>query len=201
MCIQNYAAIWYHVVGPEGHCPNLVPNDVERQWFDKQRPDVAKYFRNDKSKVLHVLLKANFTLDMKSVPLNVRYKNEVARHESLAHFWKSWYHEYYNVNFPRLMIRLEDLVFHPYKTLQSICDCVEGSFASEKDFSLVATSVKNVASAAHSKTRKTDLVSSFFLHLRSNRTQGMTVEDLEFSRNVLDDSIVRQFFRYHPPTV
>lgn len=29
MCRMNYEAIWYHVTGPEGHCPNFRPNHVE----------------------------------------------------------------------------------------------------------------------------------------------------------------------------
>ncbi len=200
MCVQNYAAIWYHVLGPEGHCPNLVPSHVEHEWFYKGRFEVARYFHYDIPKVRNVMLKANFTLDMKTIPLNVRYRNEVARHESLVHFWEAWYHEYYQAEFPRLIIRLEDLVFHPYKTLQSICDCVEGNMTSEKEFTLLAESVKNYSDPAHSKTRKTDLLSSFFLHLRSNRTSGMTLEDVVFSKNFLADSRVRQFFGYQPPS-
>ena len=158
------------------------------------------YFNNDLAKVRNVLLKANFTLTMKTVPLNVRFKNEVARYESLAHFWKSWYQEYYDVDFPRLMVRLEDLVFHPYQTLQSICACVGGTFVSKQNFTLLARSVKSSKDLAHSRTRKTDFVSAIHLHLRSNRTQGMTLDDVAFSQQVLDDSIVRQYFGYEPPT-
>lgn len=199
MCRQNYAAIWYHVPGPEGHCPNLIPSDVEQKWFSKSRSDVARYFRYDKPKVQNVLLKANFTLDMKTVPVNVRYKNEVARHQSLAHFWKEWYQEYYDAKFPRLMIRLEDLVFHPYDTLKPICDCVHGELARKDNFTLEGESIKEGNDRAHSRTQKTDLISAFSLHLRSNRTHGMTLEDKEFAQNVLNDSVVRQYFEYQPP--
>ena len=199
MCRQNYAAIWYHIPGPEGHCPNFIPSDVEREWFNKSRRKVAEYFHYDWPKVRNVILKANFTLDMKTIPVSVRYKVEVARHESLVHFWKEWYQEYYDASFPRIMIRLEDLVFYPYETLKSVCDCVGGTFATKANLFLRGENIKNQSIVAHSRTQKTDLKSAFFLHLRSNRTHGMTSADKEFARIVLDNSVVRQFFGYKPP--
>jgi len=65
---------------------------------------------------------------------------------------------------------------------------------------LLAGSVKSSTDRAHSKTRKTDLISAFYLHLRSNRTQGMTLDDLTLSKEVLDNSKVREYFGYQLPT-
>ena len=57
-------------------------------------------------------------------PANKRYM----KYDSLIHMWKHWYKGYVSPDlpFPRLIIRLEDLVYQPDKTLHQICECVGG---------------------------------------------------------------------------
>eukprot|EP00536_Pseudo-nitzschia_multiseries_P017225 jgi/Psemu1/49916/gm1.49916_g len=107
MCRVRYAAHWYHVV-PD-HCPNFVPNHVEREWFNKTRKFLKKHYNGDNWKIDNVLNKANFTLDQQVIPLWVRYHSENRKHASLAHMWADWYNDYHEADFPRLLIRLEDL--------------------------------------------------------------------------------------------
>eukprot|EP00978_Attheya_sp_CCMP212_P045863 scaffold363778_cov42-Attheya_sp.AAC.1 len=102
MCRNKYSARWPHA--PE-HCPNLVPNQVD-------------YKLNPR---LHA---------SESVPVNVRYSKEnVTKHESLVHLWNDWYSDYYYPveSFPRLMVRFEDLLFHPQETISQVCQCVGGT--------------------------------------------------------------------------
>lgn len=189
----------FHVPGPEGHCPNFIPNQVENEWFRKTRKEVAEFFESDLHKVRNVILKGGYQPGNKTVPIIVRYKNEIAKHESLAHFWKEWYQEYFDADFPRLMIRLEDVVFHPYETLKAVCDCAGGTMAPKADFVLQGENAKPSEDKAHSKARKTDLAVAFLDHLRSNRTKGMSLDDMEFARKILNSSVVRQYFGYEPP--
>jgi len=121
MCKVRYAAHWYHVV-PD-HCPNFVPNHVEREWFNKNKKEIRKHYNNDVWKVDNVFNKANYTLDKDVIPLWVRYHSENREHTSLAHMWADWYNDYYQADYPRLLVRLEDLVFYPHETLKAICDC------------------------------------------------------------------------------
>ena len=56
---------------------------------------------------------------------------QTQEYSSLLHYWNEWNGGYYHSNattFPRLMIRLEDLVYFPKPTLRTICDCVGGQF-------------------------------------------------------------------------
>jgi hypothetical protein len=48
------------------------------------------------------------------------------KHASLAHFWNAWNDEYVHnrtSSFPRLVVRLEDLVFHAEKVVPQLCEC------------------------------------------------------------------------------
>eukprot|EP00934_Nitzschia_sp_Nitz4_P001967 Nitzschia sp. Nitz4//scaffold10_size219509//78115//79405//NITZ4_001419-RA/size219509-augustus-gene-0.270-mRNA-1//-1//CDS//3329532893//1967//frame0 len=198
MCRKGYSTSWYHVGGEEGHCPNLVPSEVEKYWFHKKRPFIVKHFGDDENAVHSVVVKANFTLDKASIPVRIRYKSEVAYHESLAHFWKDWYQEYYDADFPRLMVRLEDLVFFPYEVVKSTCECIGGTVVPHEEFSIHSESVKKGADG-HDGAAHTDLASSFSLHIHANRTKGMTPEDTAFARSVLGTSPVMQYFGYKYP--
>lgn len=198
MCRFPYTANWFHVPGPDGHCPNFLPNHVEQKWFAKSLSEVRDYFDGDRFLMKSVMMKANYTLDKEVIPVKVKYKSEVARHDSLAHFWKDWYKEYYDATFPRLMIRLEDLVFFPRQVLRSICECVNGTFANETSFKLGGNSTKENSSEQHSRTLKTNLASSFSLHVHSNRTLGMTSDDYYYARSVLDNSTMSIFGYQHP---
>lgn len=181
------------------HCPNLIPNNVEREWFNKPKPFVSKYFHRDPWLVDNVMDKANFTLQSKVIPVRVRYKNEVAYHNSIAHFWKEWNQEYYdaldgtNSTFPRLMVRLEDLVFFPQQILTTICDCVGGRTI----FPLIlkGDTSKRGGENIHGRN-KTDLRAAMISHIYTNRTKGMTLEDIEYARSVLKESKVLHAMGY-----
>ena len=180
------------------HCPNLIPNNVEREWFDKTRPYVREYFHRDPWLVDNVMDKAGFTLDSKVVPVRVRYKNENAFHDSLAHFWKEWNQEYYNAwdgnsTFPRLMIRLEDLVFFPQQILTTICNCVGGKLS--EPLTLKGDTSKFGGENVHG-SNKTDLRAAMISHVYMNRTKGMTREDIQYASKVLKDSQVRKALGY-----
>jgi hypothetical protein len=57
--------------------------------------------------------------------------HQTQEYSSLLHYWNEWNGGYFHANtttFPRLMIRLEDLVYFPKPTLNTICDCVGGQF-------------------------------------------------------------------------
>lgn len=125
-----------------------------------------------------------FSPDMETIPVKLVYKNVTTQYESLAHMWKEWYQEYFDAEYPRLMIRLEDLVFHPYELLSSVCKCVDGEMVDREDFSLVGESSKN-----HGDIQGTGLRSAFSLHLYSNRTAGMSNEDIAYAENTLKDSL------------
>ena len=45
---------------------------------------------------------------------------------SLIHMWKVFYQTYLDAEYPRLMIRFEDTLYHPEKVWEAIVDCLYG---------------------------------------------------------------------------
>jgi len=213
MCRVRYSTHWYHIV-PD-HCPNFVPNHVEKEWFNKPRKEVRDHY-HDAWKIDNVLNKANFTLDKKVVPVWVKYHSENRKHASLAHMWADWYSDYYEADFPRLMIRLEDLVFYPHETLKTICECAneDGDTEDSRAFeyvgdenlemsldSAIGGSGKMVDSI-HGKER-TGLLGAMKKHAGhfadEHRLTGMTTADLDFAEAVLKDSAIWKAMKYTLP--
>jgi hypothetical protein len=88
------------------------------------------------------------------------------------------------------MIRLEDVVFHPGEVLKQICDCVEGTFTSN-------LTMKGEAAKDHGG-KETTLADAMVSHLYSNRTRGMTTDDLIYAKEVFNDSVMGTFGYRHP---
>jgi hypothetical protein len=201
MCKVRYAAHWYHIV-PE-HCPNFIPNHVEREWFHKSKQELRRHYNGDVWKIDNVFEKANFTLDNTKgpIPVWVRYKSETRNHASLAHMWLEWYEEYFSADWPRLMVRLEDLVFYPHETLRQICECYDGAvYIGDDKLSLSLDSVKGGSDNIHGKAEdRPGLVEAMINHALQNRTKGMTQDDYAFAASLLQDSEIRQAFGYNIP--
>ena len=72
MCLNPYAAQWRHTAN---HCPNLVPDNNEKQKYDKP-----------------------------SFPVNIKFDQDSRYHyDSLVHLWSKWYRQYFDVDYPILM--------------------------------------------------------------------------------------------------
>ena len=158
----------------------------------------------------NVVDKVNFTLSTSTViPVRVRYKSYRVYYDSfLAHFWKEWNQDYMdkmdgrnhhpkdnNTDFPRLMIRMEDLVFFPQVvlTMKTICQCVGGSM---HPLVLRGDTSKKEPSKVHG-SNKTDLRAAMISHIYTNRSQGMTFQDIAYASRILQDSAVIHALGYY----
>ena len=103
MCRHHYTATWPH--DEHRHCPNLIPDDQDRSEFRLR------------------------LIGQDTVPVKVNYKGAdiIRHHESLVHFWNEWYKEYLDADFPRIIVRYEDLVFRPKETTKQVCECFGGT--------------------------------------------------------------------------
>jgi hypothetical protein len=179
------------------HCPNFIPNDVDFNWLTKSKDFVRHYYARDPWMVDNIMDRANFTNTTSVIPLRVRYHSGTLFHESLVHMWKDWYDDYFFATFPRLIVRLEDLTYHPRAVLQQVCDCAGGTLAA--NLSLVERSAIVGGDNIHG-TNRTGLLEAIYRHVHGNRTHGMTREDAEFARQVLEDSDVRLEMSYQIPS-
>ena len=76
-------------------------------------------------------------------PVNVKIARDNDTYDSLAHFWNDWYQEYWKVvDFPFLMVRHEDLIFHAENITTEICICAGGVIRPDRPFFHVVKSAK-----------------------------------------------------------
>lgn len=174
MCRHQYTAKWE--TDSKRHCPNLVPNAEDRIEF--------KHLK-----------------DKDSVPVRVRYGDRDEKifrnHDSLVHFYNDWYQEYIEVDFPRIIVRFEDLVFFAKETTKAVCECAGGNL--NKRFRYIVDSAKKGEAAHGPMSQRTGFVDSIIRYgTDKGRFKGFEQEDLEFSRKHLNRDLM-DFFGYPDP--
>lgn len=129
------------------------------------------------------------------VPVRIDYAKFTRTHASMVHHWNEWYQNYLQAPWPRVLIRFEDLIFHPRNVTQTICECAGGEL-NDKPFQYIVDSAK--VGKAHG-TEKTGYVDAIAKYGKDrHRWKGMTNEDLDFARSQLDPDLMK-LFRYRPP--
>ena len=159
MCRHTYAANWSH---RKEHCPNLVPNEVDRK----------------------------IGVKTDTIPVNVRYNStHVTHHDSLVHLWNEWYKDYLNADFPRLIIRSEDMMFHTPEVIKKVCECGGGKMRDK--FTYILESAKGSTGAHHGAL---GLAGAMIRYANATkRITGFTPEDLEYARLHLDPTLMEKF--------
>ena len=176
MCRHSYQANWYHT---NDHCPNLIPNKFD---FGHRgiRPNSGP------------------------INVNVRYtedRSKISHHkDGLVGLWNDWYTEYYDRNgddFPRLIIRYEDLLFHQKEVMKSVCDCAGGELKNQHRMHIRDTSAKG-NSGVH--TGSSGLLSAITRYgCAVHRLDGMTIEDKKFAEETLKPEFMEMFGYSYPP--
>jgi hypothetical protein len=182
------------------HCPNFIPTQLEKDWYYKTRQEVRAVYGKNAWKVDDLVNKANYTLDSTVIPLYVKYRSETTNHDSLAHMWIDWYTEYLEtIDWPFVMVRLEDLVFYPHETIRKLCDCYgDGATYVGDDRLTIPTGPSKPSDHVHGAVQ-TGLMDAMVQHATRNRTRGMTNDDVRFVRNVFHDSKLFRMFGYKLP--
>lgn len=170
MCKHPYAAKWPHAAG---HCPNLVANP-----YDMGLP------------------KAHLTSD--HIEIKVNYDPPV-HYESLAHYWTAWYREYLEADYPRLLVRFEDLQFHAKEMISIVCECAG---AVPRDPNAEFTYIVDAGKWGNGhRGKQTNLISAMIKYgTDAKRFSNMTKEDLEFAAGALDPELM-QLFQYEMPSL
>lgn len=172
---KKYGAYWPH---DEKHCPNIVPNEVDRKILHDHPNKWGEAFV------------AN---DGRSVNVTVQYAAFDQHHNSLLEFWNDWYRDYVRAPFPRLIVRFEDVVFHPKLVTQTVCECAGGEMNQNKPFKYIVDSAKK--GAAHgAEGQRTSYVDALVKYgTEAGRYKGFEAADLEYAKQHLDPDLMRLF--------
>ena len=197
MCRHGYTANWLHTTK---HCPNLIPNHVDFTYYDSLQlnDDKTAFGLDDGDYKDDDNPEANFTKEMATIPVHVKYKSLTTHHTSLAHMWNDWYGEYVEADFPRIFVRMEDLVFHARNVTETICKCVGGRLW-KRGFRYVTDSAKEgEINERQYETTMLDAMIRYGSAKSLHRTQGMTKEDKDYARSVLRTDLMEMFGYNHP---
>jgi hypothetical protein len=171
MCKHHYGAGWR----TSDRCPNLTPTEADHKRFPMLRD--KDYF-----------------------PVSVRYSDFYRHHKSLTGMWSDWYNEYKNVEFHRLFVRYEDLLFHPKNVTQTVCLCAGGTL-NRGNFQYVVDSAKK-GIGAHGAVRTGYVDAIIKYGSDRSRYKGYFPEDLIYARENLDPILMEEFgYKYHPASL
>ena len=148
-------------------------------------------------------------------PVTVKYGAATESYQSLAHLWNDWYNDYYyyrptdhnnTASYPRIMIRMEDLIFHTQSTIRQVCHCAGGRLYSDNDdnnspstsqFQYITDSAK-ADSPGHDTS--TGLAEAWIKYSRPlGPMAGMVANDYHAAVRALDSQLMLQFGYQHPP--
>jgi len=197
-CRHGYAAHWFHT---SKHCPNLIPNEIDWIYLDNLQYDdniIIPPELDDGDYVDDDDPEANFTNTSKVIPVTVKYKSLTTHHISLAHMWNDWYGEYVEADFPRVFVRMEDLIFHPVNVTEQVCKCAGGRLK-ERGFQYVKNSAKEEEiNQGQFETTMLDAMIRYGSATNADRTKGMTLQDKEYARLSIRQDLMDMFGYTYP---
>lgn len=128
----------------------------------------------------------------------VRYAHFRRKHTSILHLWNDYYREYLEVPFPRLIVRIEDLIFHPEETTRTVCECGGGSMREDGTFKYIVNSAKK-GEEAHGKDRTgfVDAIVKYGSDKKRYQSYNFP-SDLEYIRDNVDSELFN-LMGYQPP--
>ena len=130
--------------------------------------------------------------------VTVHYGAGDDEHQSLAHLWNDWYSYYLRkATFPWIAIRMEDLVFYPKETIQTVCECAGGEIRKDRNFVFITHSAK-ADSRGHDAS--TGLYEAWIKYSKPPEPKfGFSDTDFEAAKEALDPWLMTAFGYTHPP--
>lgn len=137
------------------------------------------------------------------MPAHATYiKGLYIKYPSIAHLWNEWYNPYVNAtDFPRLIVRMEDLVFRAELVLPKICNCFGGTWTNHyQDTVKYHASVANQNSGIDTSTGSGLLRSILKYGNRTLRRKHYQSIQFQAAQEVLDPNLMDLLgYSYEPP--
>jgi hypothetical protein len=175
MCESPYTMEWNRTAQ---HCPNLIEETTVLQLHDDS-------------------VSGDLPAEL-GVPVHVQWGRFKRKWHSLAHVWSEWYQEYVDADYPRLIIRFEDLLFRTETVLDEIRECVGASW--KQDQFLFRTTPAKQHPYFDQFKKQNGLVAAFVKYGRDHgeRTGNMTQDDLDYAERFVSPDLMR-LFNYGTP--
>ena len=168
ICRHAYTAKWNRT---DLHCPNLVPNE-----FDKKHGFVLDEEHEAR-------------LKKDGIPVTISYNPNTTEYTNLAGAWNTWYGEHFDVDYPRLFVRFEDLLLHTETVVTQVCRCFGGKIIDETNFKFLASASAKGAAGEHEGSA--GLTEALLRYTNADkRLKSFTSEDLVFANDHLNRSLM-----------
>ena len=128
--------------------------------------------------------------------IGLKIKFQTVEFDSLADYWGEYYKEYLEADYPRLIVRFEDIHFHAREVVETICQCA-GAVPREEDslFRYVVSAAK--WGAAHKS--KSNMISAMVKYgSEKGRFKGMKENDWLVAKEIYTAEIM-ELFGYKMP--
>lgn len=208
MCTARYRLDWFRV--QKGDCPGFFYRNATTTRRDK-RDGAAQ------NNSMAVVDKHGITFRVQDYRLPAKTK---VKYPSLVDLWNSFYNQYLQAPFPRLLIRFEDTLFHLPQIIQAIQECAgadwkkvdQQSAAAETETVVSWTDpqgrsiwVYSDAAKNHGNALNNANASSLLATLLKNvnptlRLHQMNALELDYARQTLDPTLMKLFHYTHPTT-
>jgi hypothetical protein len=163
MCHLPFNANWTR--GEKGRCPNFVPSAAER---------ADPRFNN-----------------MSTFHVEVIHDDVLReRYASLVDLWSSYYRSYVAADFPRLIVRFEDLVFHAERVMDLVSQCIGSPMMKSFDYSLPDRSL--LAGGRYGQMLK-------LYATEEGRYSHLTMADLLYQKYALSPALMDLLHYKHMP--
>lgn len=171
MCKSSYNAEWQR--GYQGRCPNLVPTAQER----------------------HLPEFANVTTTF-PVAVSLRAHYYYDYYTSLADLWSQWNQQYIEAEFPRILIRFEDTLFHAEQVMYEIKQCLGLLDPSNQTDAPQEIPFEYFLDKSKKSPTTADFATALSKYGRaSGRYDSITEEDRAYLQTALDPRLM-QLFHY-----
>lgn len=133
-------------------------------------------------------------------PITVQYGSGMREYESIAHLYNRWNRAWFDtLAIPRLVVRMEDLIFHPHTVVPQICSCAGGTLMEHDDGSKIKIPLD---SAKHDqkghRERSTTFLKAVIKYGNVRTWERFALRDHVAARAVLDKEILDTFHYQHP---
>jgi hypothetical protein len=171
LCRHPYSAQWKH---SQQHCPNLIPNEV----------DISMGYIESKEEEDYLI--------KEGIPLTIYYASRrKVTHKNLVDAWNTWYGDYIEAKYPRLIVRFEDLLFHTEMVITQACRCFGGEIINGSYFTYHVDSAKPDIGAHRGGYGLREALLKY--SDVSKRVKSLTKDDLVFAKKVLNKTMMDLF--------
>lgn len=129
----------------------------------------------------------------------VTYGSGNIQYESVAHLWNRWNRGYYDtIAFPRIMVRMEDLIFYPQQVIPQICKCAGGSLIHSYNNMKVPLESSKHNVPGHQQRLSTTYLQAVIKYGNVRTWDRFPLRDHIAARAILDAELMETFGYEHP---